>query len=90
MGPRAVIAGGSAVFVLTSTLGVIDASADESSMVLIGGLSLYLGGVTDSAGMLTANLVGALVVVVPVVAAAAWCESGTRTATPGHGHLASA
>ena len=47
------------------------------------GIPLYLAGVTDSAGMLTANLVGALVVVVPVVAAAAWCESGNRTATPG-------
>lgn len=42
-GPGTVIAGGTAVFVLTITLGVIDASADESSMVLLSIALILLG-----------------------------------------------
>ena len=42
-GPGTVIAGGTAVFVLTITLGVIDASADESSMVLLSTALILLG-----------------------------------------------
>lgn len=47
------------------------------------GIPLYLNGVTQTTGLLMANLVGALVMVVPVVVAAAWCESRSVSATPG-------
>lgn len=47
------------------------------------GVPLYLNGITSPAGMLTANLVGAIVVVVPVVLAAAFVESRRFSATPG-------
>lgn len=47
------------------------------------GIPLYLNGVIESNGMLMANLIGLLVMVVPVVVAAAWCESRAGSATPG-------
>jgi len=47
------------------------------------GVPLYLAGITASAGLVTVNLVGAFVVVVPVVLGAAWFESRSVAATPG-------
>lgn len=47
------------------------------------GIPLYLAGVIQTNGLLMANLVGALVMVVPVVVVAAWCESRSVSATPG-------
>lgn len=47
------------------------------------GIPLYLHGIISAAGMMTANLIGALVMVGPVVLAAAVCESRSSAATPG-------
>lgn len=47
------------------------------------GIPLYLTGVIEPNGLLMANLVRALVIVVPVVVVAAWCESRSVSATPG-------
>ncbi|MBO0811348.1 MAG: RDD family protein [Microlunatus sp.] len=46
------------------------------------GIPLYRAGVVSLAGLLAQNLVG-LVVIIPVVAAAAWRESSPGSATPG-------
>lgn len=51
------------------------------------GVPLYLAGIIASTGMLRANLIGAFVMVVPVVIAAAWCESRSGSATPGKNAL---
>ncbi len=47
------------------------------------GVPLYLAGVIAHTGVLTLNVIGAVVVVVPVVLAAAWFESRPNPATPG-------
>lgn len=47
------------------------------------GIPLYLNGTIQPNGMLMANLIGALVMVAPVVVVAAWCESRRVSATPG-------
>ncbi len=47
------------------------------------GVPLYLGGLITAVNIVALNLVGALVIVVPVVVAAAWCESRSFEATPG-------
>lgn len=47
------------------------------------GIPLYLNGTITAVGMVAANLIGAFVMVVPVVLAAAFCESRTTSATPG-------
>ncbi|WP_193071825.1 RDD family protein [Brevibacterium sp. FME37] len=47
------------------------------------GVPLYLTGVIEPNGILMANLIGALVMVVPVVIVTAWCESRSISATPG-------
>lgn len=47
------------------------------------GIPLYLAGVIRSVDPLTLNVVAALVVIVPIVVAAAAFESGRRGATPG-------
>ena len=47
------------------------------------GVPLYLAGMTASAGPVALNVIGALVVVVPVVLGAAWFESRPVAATPG-------
>jgi hypothetical protein len=52
------------------------------------GVPLFLAGVTPTMDVATMNLVGALVVVVPVVIGAAWFESRSRPATPGKRVLA--
>lgn len=44
---------------------------------------LYLAGVIPPGGPLAANLIGAVVVVIPTVVGAAWFESRQRPATPG-------
>lgn len=46
------------------------------------GVPLYLGGIIRLNGFAAQNLVG-LIVVVPIVVAAAWCESRWQGATPG-------
>jgi uncharacterized RDD family membrane protein YckC len=46
------------------------------------GIPLYLAGAIQLTGALAQNLMG-LTVVVPIVLAAAWCESRSRGATPG-------
>jgi hypothetical protein len=46
------------------------------------GIPLYLAGAIQLTGALAQNLIG-LTVVVPIVLAAAWCESRSRAATPG-------
>jgi uncharacterized RDD family membrane protein YckC len=46
------------------------------------GIPLYLAGAIQLTGALAQNLIG-LTVVVPIVLAAAWCESHARGATPG-------
>lgn len=47
------------------------------------GVPLYLNGIITPTGMVMANLVGAFVIVIPVVIAAAYCESREVAATPG-------
>ena len=47
------------------------------------GVPLLLVGVITVTNVIVLNLVGAIVVIVPVVGAAAWCESTPRGATPG-------
>ncbi|GAB3562457.1 RDD family protein [Spelaeicoccus albus] len=47
------------------------------------GVPLYLAGVIAPDGVLALNLVAAFVMVIPVVFAAAICESGSSAATPG-------
>lgn len=47
------------------------------------GVPLFLAGVTATMSLVVLNLVGAVVVIVPVVLAAAWCESRPTGATPG-------
>ena len=47
------------------------------------GVPLYLAGVITALNITALNIVGALVIVVPVVTAAAWCESRSVQATPG-------
>ncbi|WP_448808057.1 RDD family protein [Agromyces bauzanensis] len=47
------------------------------------GVPLYLAGVIAPAGLAMLNLIGALVVVVPVVIGASWFESRSLAATPG-------
>jgi uncharacterized RDD family membrane protein YckC len=47
------------------------------------GVPLFLVGVTEGIGTVTLNLVGAVLVVIPVTFWFAWLESGARQATPG-------
>jgi hypothetical protein len=47
------------------------------------GVPLLLAGVIVTTNLVVLNLVGAIVVIVPVVVAAAWCESRPIGATPG-------
>ena len=47
------------------------------------GVPLFLAGVIVRTNVVVLNLVGAIVVIVPVVVAAAWCESRPIGATPG-------
>ena len=52
------------------------------ALVAAVGIPLYSTGMLNVTGVLAQNLVG-LTVVVPIVLAAAWCESRSRAATPG-------
>lgn len=47
------------------------------------GVPLYLAGVIAPLGLVTLNVIGGVVIVVPVVTAAAWAESRFNPATPG-------
>lgn len=47
------------------------------------GVPLFLAGVTATTNLVVLNIVGAIVVIVPVVLGAAWCESRPAGATPG-------
>lgn len=47
------------------------------------GVPLFLAGVTVTTNPIVLNLVGAIVIIVPVVVAASWCESRPTGATPG-------
>ena len=47
------------------------------------GVPLFLGGVITAMNDLALNVIGAVVVIIPVVLAAAWCESRRSGATPG-------
>lgn len=47
------------------------------------GVPLFLAGVIATTSVVVLNIVGATVVIVPVVVAAAWCESRPSGATPG-------
>lgn len=47
------------------------------------GVPLFWAGVITTTNVVVLNIVGAIVVIVPVVAAAAWCESRPGGATPG-------
>jgi len=47
------------------------------------GVPLYLAGVIAPSGLLLLNVIGAVVIVIPVVLGASFFESGKRAATPG-------